>query len=111
MFIILFILGIVSNAFPGIVPMGSYTLNGIEHGWYYILQALSFIFIILGINYYDKSNKIHRELLYCTIGLAFNNIADELFFNPLRLELNELIFASFIILWTTVKLWKIKTSV
>lgn len=107
MFIALYILGAVCNALPGIIYLGQYTMNSIQHGWYYILQSVSYLFIIYGTKFYNKNDIVHKELLKSVWWLAFSNVIDELFFNPLKLGYNELFFALIIMALFIYRLWKV----
>ena len=59
---------------------------------YFIGQALSYLLILVAQKY-----PVSKPVRSIVIWFAISNVADELFFNPLVLGLNELIFGIFIV--------------
>lgn len=103
---ILMILGIVTNT----VPRYSVDWTFGERKSYYVLQAASFLFILVGRKYYESSRA--TDCIYeIAVWLAVSNFMDELFFDPLTPGINEIFFAIFIIIWTIVRSrkWSQKT--
>lgn len=103
---------IVVNTLPRIIDFGTMELmdggkySPIGKKVYYGGQALSFILLLLSQKHYDKSNKQHNIIFEITGWIALSNLLDELFFNPVRLGVNEIIFAVIVAVWTTHKLRK-----
>lgn len=73
---------------------------------YYIGQALSFVLILFASKYRESGNKINDAVYRITIWIAISNLFDELFFDPLHLGLNEILFAGAIILYEIVTIVK-----
>lgn len=85
------VIGIFGNALTEYLPKGSY----------YILTAL---FINLLCMYLYLSNR-KSFICFLLFGLSINNLADELFFDPTVLQLNELLFAcGLMAIWVLKKL-------
>lgn len=76
------ILSIVTYSFWESFPKGSF----------YVLNAL---FIMLLCIYLFLTNK-KSFVCFVLLCYSFNNLADELFFNPTKLQINELVFAVFV---------------
>lgn len=90
------ILTLVANTFPRI-------FQGIElwqhRKLYYIADALSFVLFAIADYYKPKiATRWNRFFYKVVLWLMISNLMDELFFNPLELGLNELIFALFIVI-------------
>lgn len=76
-----------------------------NHTSYAVGQALSYIFLLL----WGRplvSNKYHIALYETTMLLACSNLMDELFFDPIQLGLNEILFFITVIVWIPIS-WKI----
>lgn len=85
------VIGVFGNALTEYLPKGSY----------YILTAL---FINLLCMHLYLSNK-KSFVCFVLFGLSINNLADELFFDPTVLQLNEVLFAfGLLAVWVLKKL-------
>lgn len=85
------VIGVFGNALTEFLPKGSY----------YILTAL---FINLLCMHLYLSNR-KSFICFLLFGLSINNLADELFFDPTVLQLNEVLFAcGLLAIWGLKKL-------
>lgn len=71
---------------------------------YFVGQALSFVLLLIALLYLTTG--IPKIVCQFVLWLAISNLLDEMFFDPLKLGLNELCFTIFIVGWTIVKLRK-----
>lgn len=74
-----------------------------HHTMYAVGQAASYIFLMLWIGRSNVSGKTHKIIYEIAMWCAVSNLLDELFFNPLRLGANEIVFAIIITGWTIYK--------
>jgi len=101
MYSILCLLSILLNTVPRIIDIGTGSLmdggrySDVGRWWYYTGQSASFLFLILA--HLFPRNKITFEI---TLWLIISNLLDEMFFDPTRLQLNELAFAVLITICT-----------
>lgn len=80
---------------------GSFFIEFLPKGSYYVLTAL-FIALLCTHIFLSKRNSFIRFVLF---GLSISNLADELFFDPTVLQLNEVLIAvSLIGIWMLKKL-------
>ncbi len=105
-FPILIILCILLNSIPGIWDMGY--IPGTHRKWYYVLDAISWLPAAISIKFYTGI-RTHRCFLEVFILVVINNIMDELLFDPIHLNWNELVFLSLIIVWTILRYGKFTT--
>ena len=68
-------------------------------------DALAWLIIILAVRENSKSEK-QRDYLAFFGWLAFNNLLDELFFDPTKLQWNEAVFAIIVSIWLIIKIRK-----
>lgn len=94
-FPILTVLFILTNSVPGWWDMG-YAYG--TRSWYYILTASSLLFLGWAIPQYNKKDVLHKRFLRVLLWCMVSNLADELFFDPIHLAYNEVIFVLIIIL-------------
>lgn len=109
MYRLFMILAIIVNTAPRLIDCGTgQFMDGGKYSpigryCYYGGQALTFVFILIA-TYWPK-NKIWFEI---ALWVAISNAIDELFFDPTRLNWNELFFAIFIIFHSGYKFKKDK---
>lgn len=96
-FPLLVLVTFLANSMPGWWDWG-YMCD--TRRWYYIMQAICWFPIVFSIGFYDKKDKFHKRSLVIFLWCLVNNLMDELFFDPVHIGINELIFAVFIIIWT-----------
>lgn len=63
-------------------------------------QGFSFLLILLAGVIKDNEDKLSRIFFDFTIGLAINNLIDELYFDPLHLGWNEIVFGGIVFIIT-----------
>lgn len=71
-----------------------------NHTTYAVGQALSYVFLLMyvyPVKWYN--DRVYRVVFWC----AVSNLMDELFFDPLHLSINELVFAIGIIVYEVYK--------
>jgi hypothetical protein len=101
---LLLILAAFLNTVPRLIDFGTGVfINGQLYSdmgkwWYYTGQAASLFLIMWSMEF--KRNKCLQDTVFW---LSFSNLMDEMFFDPKRLGINELLFAFFIITWETYK--------
>lgn len=83
-----------ANVFKEVLP--SYTFNGIERSWYYISWAMGIMML---------SGCLYRSLpeystAFFVFGSSICNLTDELFFDPLVLQLNEIVWYTMLLILT-----------
>lgn len=104
--IVFVILTILTNTISGCV----YSDNPETWKFYFVGQALSYVFAFLAMRYILKEVKNFR-LKYCGIvvevglWLSISSLLDEMFFDPTKLGWNEVVFA-LIITIRAYKQWK-----
>ncbi len=96
MYVFLMVLAILCNT---LVRYNPFSVE-ISHGrsTYYIGQAASFLMILIACNY-KQPTKANEAIYRIAIWLSVSNLMDELFFDPLHLGVNEIIFAAMILLY------------
>ena len=97
------LLACVSNTLfryePFDFPFGNPMEN---HSSYSVGQAVSYLFLLGYV--YDRVKSMAEHILFeIVFWCAVSNLLDELFFDPLHLGLNEILFAIFIIIWTIAR--------
>lgn len=81
---------------------GSFILPYLPYGSYYILVS-SLIFLLCTHLFLSDKKSFVRYLLFA---LSINNLADELFFDPLKLQFNEIVFSAAVpMVWILKILW------
>ncbi|QQV91521.1 hypothetical protein M1M25_gp084 [Tenacibaculum phage Gundel_1] len=68
------------------------------------LMMLGFVFVIWS----ESKNKSFKYFMELFLLLSFSNLIDEIFFDPTKLEINELIIALFLVFRFTFIIWKTK---
>lgn len=86
----------------------SYAWLGIE-GVYYIGEAIAWPIVIGSLISYVK-NKVLYVIFEVMFWLSINNLIDEIFFNPGKLEWNEFVFAGVAIFIGLYRYFKIKLN-
>lgn len=99
---ILLVAAVLFNAVPRFVH-GIYLWE--HRSLYYIGQALSFVLILLS-QRYSFTTITDKALYEITLWVAFSNLIDELFFDPVHLNWSEVIIALFMIICTTWRTYK-----
>lgn len=89
------VLAVLCNTLPRYSSLNVEIAHGVCT--YYVGSAISFVLIIAA-QKYQRDKKIHRAIYRTVFWLAISNLMDELFFDPLNLGINEVVFACFIIL-------------
>lgn len=87
----------------------SYCPLGIKEVWY-IGDALAWLLIIVSIRSLVKEEFMYTVLSFF-VGLSLNNLFDEVFFDPSKLQWNEAVFALIGLIWLiykTRKKWRKK---
>lgn len=70
-----------------------------DRRWYYVMQALCWFPLVFSIDFYDRRDRLHKKTIVIFLWCLLNNLTDELFFDPIHISINELIFALFILIW------------
>lgn len=105
---------IALNTIPRIIDFGTGALmdgqmySPTGRWWYYTGQAASFVLLMMCM---DK--KVNSKLYSIVLWIAISNLADEMFFDPKCLGINEIVFALFIVVkesdllqWLKKAKWK-----
>ena len=98
------ILASILNTLPRLIDFGTHEfMMGQKYSptgkwWYYTGQAASYVLILWATKY--PKDKITFEIV---LWLAASNLADEMFFDPTVIGLNEVIFAITIIIYVMYK--------
>lgn len=97
------ILALISNTLFRFHPFDFYFGDPKEfHTGFAVGQAISWLFLLAYVK--DKlESKVERVIYDIIVWCAVSNLMDELFFDPIHLGINEVVFAVFIIGWTVVK--------
>jgi len=66
-------------------------------------DAIAWVLIILAIRSLVKEKILYNVLTFF-VGLSANNLFDEIFFDPNKLQWNELIFATIGLIWLIYKI-------
>lgn len=78
-----------------------------NHTSFAVGQAMSWVLVLLYVKEAGKTNT--QQIVYeIALWLSLSNLADELFFDPLHLGINELVFAVFIIIFTIYRCMTLK---
>lgn len=76
--------------------------------WYFIMQAACFFPLTYSILFYDKKDELHNNVFIIFVWCLVSNLFDELFFDPIHLGINEILFAIFIITSTIYRCRRLK---
>lgn len=68
-------------------------------------QALSFLLILFAGLIKPSGDKLVKIFFDFTIGLAVNNLVDEMFFDPTSFGWNETAFGGIVLVITIVRVW------
>lgn len=88
----------ILHTIPGRLHLGTAHLFGSDRGWYYIITALSWLPAVISIPFFDRMYSNDWRFLRVFMWLILNNIANELFWDPIHLMKHDLYFTVFVIL-------------
>lgn len=101
----LLLLGVLSSTLPRLLDIGTglwftdpSSYSEIGKKGYYVGQAAIILFFLLAVKTW-KENKWNRRIYRITMALTVSNLLDELFFDPLHLGINEVVFAVVVIIY------------
>lgn len=94
----LLVAGAVVNTVPRYLNFESVSSLASNEKMYFIGQALSYVLILLA-GYFRTKDKVVDIVFELTLWLAVSNLMDELFFDPIHLGINEIIFAILMIIY------------
>jgi branched-subunit amino acid ABC-type transport system permease component len=79
-------------------------------GAFYQGIAFGFLLLFLVLRRISKEERYIRAMATIGAWLAFNNVLDEIFFDPKKFGINEYIAACIVIFITCRRLWRTKTT-
>lgn len=100
------LIALLSNTLFRFAPFGFYFGNPAEnHTSFAVGQAFSWLFLLLYVKDRFK-NSLEKLIFGIAFWCALSNLLDELFFDPIHLGWNEIVFAIFIISNESIRYYK-----
>lgn len=76
----------------------------VDSSFYFICQAFAWVMVYIYI--VVTTHSLTKIIAEGILLLSISNLLDELFFNPLKVGINEYVFLLLIIVWTIIRLRK-----